>query len=270
MKRIVRGIFHRQSDGRVFAYSCIIHEGHGAFSAKIFDSRANLVGAPLKFLQICPITIDAQCKRWIEDYIDNELQEHIRLADEHQDQPNIRSNYPVNSKTNEKGDFPMKIAPLPPDEKDRLRALRELLLLDTEPEERFDRITRFAKDEFGVPIALVTLVDEERQWSKSNFGLSDPETHRDVAFCSHTILEPDHLVVDDTLLDKRFADNPLVTGKTGLRFYAGAPLRLPSGHSVGSLCILDTRPRMMDEIDLSILKSLRDLVVEELVRREGS
>lgn len=164
----------------------------------------------------------------------------------------------------------MKIAPLPPDEKDRLRALRELLLLDTEPEERFDRITRFAKDEFGVPIALVSLVDEERQWFKSNFGLSDPETHRDVAFCSHTILEPDHLVVDDTLLDKRFADNPHVTGKTGLRFYAGAPLRLPSGHSVGSLCILDTRPRMMDEIDLSILKSLRDLVVEELVRREGS
>lgn len=159
-------------------------------------------------------------------------------------------------------------APLPHDESQRLAALRELLILDTEPEERFDRITRFARQEFDVPIALVSLIDEERQWFKSNFGLDACETPRDIAFCSHTILESDYLLVEDATRDSRFAANPLVTGSTGLRFYAGAPLRLPSGHSVGSLCILDIRPKKMDEIDLSILRSLRDLVVEELIRRE--
>lgn len=270
MQKLIRGICHRKYDSRIFAYSCIIDERHSTFSAKIFDARGNLVGTPLSFFQTPPATTDTQCRRWIEDYINNKLQEHLHPADKHQGPPNRPSDCSADSKTNEKGNITMEIAPLPPDEKDRLNALRDLLLLDTAPEERFDRITRFAKDEFGVPIALVSLVDEERQWFKSNFGLADPETPRDIAFCSHTILEPDHLVVDDTLLDKRFANNPLVTGKTGLRFYAGAPLKLPSGHSVGSLCILDTRPRVMDEIDLSILKSLRDLVVEELVRREAN
>lgn len=159
--------------------------------------------------------------------------------------------------------------PKPANEAERLAALRELLILDTEPEERFDRITLFARREFDVPIALVSLVDEERQWFKSRFGMDVCETPRSIAFCSHTILEQHHLVVENTLMDLRFAENPLVKGPTGIRFYAGAPLRLPSGHSVGSLCILDTRPRTMDRIDLSILSSLRDLVVEELVRREG-
>ncbi len=161
-------------------------------------------------------------------------------------------------------------APKPTNEPERLAALRELLILDTAPEERFDRITLFAKREFDVPIALVSLVDEERQWFKSSFGMDVCETPRSEAFCSHTILEPDHLVVTDTLQDPRFAKNPLVTGKTGLRFYAGVPLTLPNGHSVGSLCILDTKPRTMDKFDLSILRSLRDLVVEELIRRERS
>lgn len=160
------------------------------------------------------------------------------------------------------------IAPPPPNEAERLSALRELLILDTAPEERFDRITRFAKDEFDVPIALISLVDEERQWFKSSFGMDVCETSRDVAFCSHTILQREPLVVEDASKDARFAQNPLVTGGTGIRFYAGAPLLLPSGVSLGSLCIIDTKPRTMDKFDLAILNSLRDLVVEELIRRE--
>lgn len=161
-------------------------------------------------------------------------------------------------------------APLPPNEPERLAALRELLILDTEPEERFDRITRFARGEFDVSIALVSLVDEERQWFKSNVGMDVCETSRDIAFCSHTILQPEPLVVSDALTDVRFAENPLVTGSAGIRFYAGAPLILPNGLSVGSLCILDTKPRAMDKVDLAILSNLRDLVVEELVRREAN
>ncbi|OSZ67381.1 GAF domain-containing protein [Hydrogenophaga sp. IBVHS2] len=159
-------------------------------------------------------------------------------------------------------------APKPANEDQRLAALRDLLILDTDPEERFDRITLFAKSEFDVPMAIISLVDEERQWFKSRVGLGVQETCRDVAFCSHAILGEDCLVIPDALLDHRFSDNPLVRGDPWIRFYAGAPLRLPSGFSVGSLCILDTRPRTIDHTDLAILCSLRDLVVEELVRRE--
>lgn len=161
-------------------------------------------------------------------------------------------------------------APIPPDESDRLEALRSLLLLDTPPEERFDKITKFAQREFGVPIAAISLVDEARQWLKSSVGLDVTETSRDVAFCSHTILTPDHLLVEDTLQDPRFSQNPLVTAANGIRFYAGAPLSLKDGHRVGALCILDSTPRCMDETDLAILGVLRDLVVDELQRREDS
>lgn len=156
----------------------------------------------------------------------------------------------------------------PKDESARLQALRELLILDTAPEERFDLITKFAKQEFGVPIALVSLVDEDRQWFKSSQGLEGTkQTPRSIAFCSHTIQEPECLVVTDTHKDERFQNNPLVTGQTGIRFYAGVPLTLPSGHSVGSLCILDVKPREIDRVDIVILTSLKDLVVEELLRR---
>lgn len=162
----------------------------------------------------------------------------------------------------------MITAPIPCDEEIRLQALRELLLLDTPAEERFDRLTRFAMNEFDVPMATVSLVDRDREWFKSNFGLDQLETPRDVSFCGHAILERQTLVVPDALRDERFRDNPLVVGPPWIRFYAGAVLRMPWGPAVGTLCIMDRRPRQLDRLGLSILCSLRDLVVDELVRRE--
>ncbi len=159
-------------------------------------------------------------------------------------------------------------APLPHNEKQRLLALRELLLLDTPPEERFDRISAFAAKEFDVPIALVSLVDQDRQWFKSSFGMDVCETARDISFCGHAVTMSETLVVPDALKDPRFADNPLVIGAPYVRSYAGALLRLPYGQIVGTFCIMDRRPRAFDRLDLAILGGLRDLVVDEMFRRE--
>ncbi len=159
-------------------------------------------------------------------------------------------------------------APVPNNEAQRLSALRSLLILDTPPEERFDRIARFAMGEFDVPVALVSLVDENRQWFKARTGLDACETARDISFCGHAIEEAGVLVIEDTLRDPRFADNPLVTGDPFIRFYAGAPLTLPGNLAVGTLCVIDTEPRIFSRIDQSILCALRDVVVEELLRRE--
>jgi GAF domain-containing protein len=162
-------------------------------------------------------------------------------------------------------------APLPHNEAKRLSALRELLILDTPPEERFDRISAFAAKEFDVPIALVSLVDQDRQWFKSSFGLDDmQESPRDTSFCGHAVAMSRTLVVSDALADPRFVDNPMVVGHPYIRFYAGALLRLPYGQVVGTLCIMDRRPRAFDKLDEAILGGLRDLVVEELFRREES
>lgn len=162
----------------------------------------------------------------------------------------------------------MITAQLPKNEEQRLRTLRELIILDTPPEQRFDRISAFAAQEFNVPMAFVSLVDRDRQWFKSNFGMEVRETPRDVSFCGHAINERDGLVIPDALVDPRFHDNPLVVGKPYIRFYAGCVLRLPYGHVMGTLCIMDRRPRDFDRLDLAILRGLRDVVVEELVRRE--
>ena len=164
----------------------------------------------------------------------------------------------------------MMHAPLPHNEKQRLQALRDLVLLDTPPEERFDRIAAFAAREFDVPMALVSLVDQDRQWSKSNFGMEaeSRETPRAISFCGHAVAQSTPLVVHDALADPRFADNPMVIGHPFVRFYAGAGLRLPYGQVVGTFCILDRRPRTFDRLDEAILCRLRDLVVEELFRRE--
>lgn len=161
----------------------------------------------------------------------------------------------------------MKQPPIPENESERLGALRALLLLDTPPEERFDRIVQFAAREFDVPIALISLVDENRQWFKSRVGLDACETSREVSFCGHALSMDAPLVIEDALLDERFADNPLVTSPPHIRFYAGAQLRLASGLVVGTLCLIDQAPRRLDEIDLGILGSLRALVVEELTAR---
>ena len=162
----------------------------------------------------------------------------------------------------------MMSPPLPRNESKRLHALRELLILDTPPEERFDRISAFAAREFDVPMALVSLVDQDRLWSKSQFGFEERETPRDVSFCGHAIHMPDALVVPDALKDPRFRENPMVMGQPYVRFYAGSVLRLPYGQVVGTLCIMDRRPREFDRLDVAILSGLRDLVVEELYRRE--
>jgi len=160
-------------------------------------------------------------------------------------------------------------APLPHNEAKRLKALRDLLILDTPPEARFDRISAFAAKEFNVPIALVSLVDQDRQWFKSSFGMDDvQETPRDISFCGHAVAMAKTLIVLDALADPRFADNPMVVGPPYVRFYAGALLRLPYGQVVGTLCIMDRRPREFDRLDEAILNGLRDLVVEELFRRE--
>ena len=158
--------------------------------------------------------------------------------------------------------------PLPHNEKQRLKALRKLLILDTPPEERFDRLSAFAANEFDTPIALVSLIDRDRQWVKSNFGLDRAETARDVSFCGHAVAQPEPLVVHDALADPRFADNPQVTGHPYIRFYAGAGLRLPYGQVVGTLCVMDRRPRQFDRLDVAVLCGLRDMVLEELFRRE--
>jgi GAF domain-containing protein len=162
----------------------------------------------------------------------------------------------------------MQAPALPDNEAERLAALYALLILDTPPEQRFDKIVTFAASEFEVPVALLTLVDRERQWFKASIGVSACETARDISFCGHAILQPQIMVVPDARLDARFADNPLVTGETGVRFYAGAPLILPSGAALGTLCLIDRRPRTLDPMELGILATLRDLAVLEITRAE--
>ena len=154
--------------------------------------------------------------------------------------------------------------PMPSDEGARLKALLDLDLLDTDAEERFDRITRLATDVFGAPIALVSLVDASRQWFKSRQGLSATETAREISFCGHAINSPEVLVVRDATTDDRFADNPLVLGDPDIRFYAGAPLHTVDGFAVGTLCVIDTRPREWSARESEILRDLADLVEIEL------
>lgn len=158
----------------------------------------------------------------------------------------------------------MQEAVIPANEAKRLAVLRSLGLLDTVPEERFDRVTRMAQRLFDVPIALVSLVDEDRQWFKSRQGLAAAETPRSVAFCSHTILQDDVMVVEDTRLDARFADNPLVSGEPNIRFYAGAPIIGPDGMALGTLCVIDREPRSMDEADQRTLEDLAELIGDEI------
>ncbi|SHG65200.1 PAS domain S-box protein [Massilia sp. CF038] len=146
----------------------------------------------------------------------------------------------------------------------RLRSLRALSLLDTLPEERFDRLTRLASRTFAVPIALVTLVDSERQWFKSRVGLAASETPRPVAFCSHAVEKRALLVVSDTLQDPLFRDNPLVTDGPAIRFYAGQPIFTCDGAAVGTLCIIDIKPRQFSEEERSHLEDLATLVQDEL------
>src|SRR5438132_9502233 len=146
----------------------------------------------------------------------------------------------------------------------RMAALRELSILDTQPEERFDRITRIAAAVGDVPIALVSLVDHDRQWFKSCHGLSVTETPRELSFCGHDVLNRAPVIVPDTLLDDRFADNPLVTGEPRVRFYAGFPVFYTDGSCLGTLCLIDTRPRQFPAATLQRFEDLAGLVQQEL------
>jgi diguanylate cyclase (GGDEF)-like protein/PAS domain S-box-containing protein len=148
-------------------------------------------------------------------------------------------------------------------EQDRLNALESLGVLDTPAEQRFDRFTRLAVMTFGVPIALLSLVDGTRQWFKSRCGLDVPETPRSIAFCSHAVAQDEMLVVEDAALDPRFAGNPLVLGAPHIRFYAGQPLRC-DGHAVGTLCIIDREPRSFTQEQRQALRDLADLAESEL------
>jgi diguanylate cyclase (GGDEF)-like protein len=152
----------------------------------------------------------------------------------------------------------------PRDEDRRLASLRSLGILDTPPEERFDRITRIAGRLFNVPIALVSLVDENRQWFKSRQGLEGLETPREISFCGHAILSSGILVIRDALDDERFRDNPLVTGPPNIRFYAGCPLALSNGDKIGTLCIIDRVPRTFEREDGAMLRDLAEVVEREL------
>jgi len=142
-------------------------------------------------------------------------------------------------------------APLPRNEEERLHALRRMRLLDTGSTEALDRITRMASRVLAVPIVLVSLVDESRQWFKSRIGLDAIETPRDVSFCAYAIHDTDPFHVGDASLDPRFAGNPLVTGAPYVRSYLGVPIRSQDNHAVGTLCMIDTLPRTFtaDEID---------------------
>lgn len=163
---------------------------------------------------------------------------------------------------------------LPPDipdtEDERIAELRSLLLLDSSPEERFDRITRVAKHLFDVPIALVSLVDTDRQWFKSCVGLDASETGRDVSFCGHAILGNHVFVVENALKDIRFSDNPLVLGGPEIRFYAGAPIAMPSGNKLGTLCIISNEAKEFGPDQQELLHDLSKIVINELVSQQAA
>jgi GAF domain-containing protein len=161
-------------------------------------------------------------------------------------------------------------AALPDDEDVRQAAVERLGLLDTPTEERFDRHVRIAAAALDAPIALVTLIDRDRQWYKSHYGFDFSETSRDVGFCSHAILDDNALVVNDALQDDRFADNPVVVGDPHVRFYAGIPLHAADGARVGAFCIVDNKPRRLSAAQLRMLKDIARLVEEELEPRAAA
>ena len=158
----------------------------------------------------------------------------------------------------------MLIPAIPDNELQRLRALYDRAILDTPAEERYDRLTRLARQLFGTRMAFISLVDAERQWFKSCQGLGASEIGRDISFCSHTILAGDILHITDACLDPRFSANPLVTGPPHVRFYAGAPIATADGYRIGTLCVLDDKPRTLTPQELQALRDLADCVEGEI------
>jgi diguanylate cyclase (GGDEF)-like protein len=152
----------------------------------------------------------------------------------------------------------------PENEAERLHALRTLQILDTSHEERFDRVTRMAKRMFGVEISLVSLVDGDRQWFKSKQGLDASETPRDISFCGHAINQDGLFIIPNAIEDVRFSDNPLVTGAPNIRFYAAYPLKLRQGINLGTLCLIDSKPKHLNEEDKQLLNDLGAMIEQEI------
>ncbi len=160
--------------------------------------------------------------------------------------------------------------PIPNNESKRLEAIRRYNLLDTNPEQPFDDFILIASQICDTPIALITLVDANRQWFKARRGLAIPETPREQAFCAHTIMGNETMVVEDALNDKRFFQNPLVTGEPKIRFYAGAPLVDRDGFGLGSLCVIDQKARQLTKEQQLSLEALSRLVVNQIECRRSS
>jgi len=159
----------------------------------------------------------------------------------------------------------VQLPPIPNQEFQRIAELRALRILDTPADDRFDRLTRLARRVLRVPIALISLVDGERQWFKSRVGLDIRETPRTASFCAHAICRPGLMLVRDATDDPRFRDNPLVTGSPWIRFYAGHPVHGPGGWAIGTLCVMDHRPRDMSEADLQALTDLANIAEDQFV-----
>jgi len=157
--------------------------------------------------------------------------------------------------------------PVPKNEAKRIQVLWQYDILDTVPEEVFDDLADLAAKICGAPIALITLVDEDRQWFKARIGTTISETGRDISFCAHAILQKDLLIIPDATLDERFKNNPLVTASPKIRFYAGAPLVTPGGHALGTLCVVDKVPRELTADQKSALRILARHVMTQLELR---
>jgi two-component system, NtrC family, sensor kinase len=157
--------------------------------------------------------------------------------------------------------------PVPANEADRLRALRSYKILDTKPEQRFDELTQLAALICGVPISMISLIDAERQWYKSRFGLDVQQTPRALSFCTHAIMQPELFVVPDATQDERFAQNPFVTGDPHIRFYAGTPLATRDGHLLGTLCVIDREPHTLTEAQMEALEIVGRLVIANIELR---
>ena len=157
----------------------------------------------------------------------------------------------------------MKFPGIPENEEERLKSLYMIDLLDTKDDERFERLTRIGKNLFDVPVALISLLDRDRQWLLACQGLNTRQTTRDVSFCGHAILQAGPFIVNDARLDERFHDNPLVIGEPFIRFYAGYPVRLPDGAIVGTLCLINSTPRDFSQKDIALLMDLAFIVEDE-------
>ena len=164
----------------------------------------------------------------------------------------------------------MKEAGFADNEARRLMTLHGLGILDTPREDRFDRYTRIAAQTFGTPMALISLVDQDRQWFKSTVGLDVDETPRDISFCAHAILGDAVFEVRNARRDPRFRDNPLVLESPNIRFYAGAPLKASNGDKLGTLCVIDSEPRQLSSDEMTRLGDLADMVVGEMLKRRDA